>query len=80
MKLSDSGTRYQRLVDTIMISSQKQQDIKSNAENARKSYLKGNTPKDIYQKIIRDYSKEDKKLESQINKSLTELLEMDQEY
>lgn len=79
-KLSNAGTRYLRLVDRIMLSSQKQQDIKVNAENARKSYLKGNSPKDIYQKLIRDYSKEDKKLESQINKSLTELLEMDQEY
>ncbi|MCE7733838.1 MAG: hypothetical protein GPJ54_03100, partial [Candidatus Heimdallarchaeota archaeon] len=58
----------------------KQLDIKSNADNARKSYQKGNTPKDIYQKLIRDYAKDAKKLESVINKSLTELLEIDQEY
>lgn len=78
--LSNAGARYQRLVDKIMLSSQKQQDIKTNADNARKSYLKGNNPKDIYQKLIRDYTKDSKKLESTINKSLTELLEIDQEY
>ncbi|MHA2097135.1 MAG: hypothetical protein ACW99A_00505 [Candidatus Kariarchaeaceae archaeon] len=78
--LTAAGTRYQRLVDKIMISSQKQQDIKSNEANAKKSYMKGSTPKDIYQKLIRDYNKEKTKLQSVINKSLTELLEIDQEY
>ena len=78
--LSAEGTKYSSYVDKIMLASQKQVDIRTNTDNARKSYLKGDTPKNIYQRMIREYSRDFTKQESVITKNLSELAELIQEY
>jgi len=78
--LSSKGIKYERLVDKIMIANQKQKDLRRNAQVARKAYKNGETAKDLYQKIMREYTRDIDKQETIINKSLSELLEIIQEY
>ena len=78
--LSNESTKYENLVSKAMIASQKQKDIRSNTLNARKSYNKGETPKDIFQKLMRVYSKDLEKQESIINRALSEIHELIQQY
>ncbi|MHA2091315.1 MAG: hypothetical protein ACW98K_10680, partial [Candidatus Kariarchaeaceae archaeon] len=78
--LSAVGTKYESLVSKVMIASQKQKDIRSNTTNVRRTYRKGETPKDIYQKLMREYSKDLERQESLINRSLSEMHELIQQY
>lgn len=75
-ELSDVGGKYQILVERLMLASQRQIDIRSNAASARRTYRAGDTSKDIYQKLISNYNKDLTRQESTINKTLTELLEI----
>ncbi|MCY3411174.1 MAG: hypothetical protein INQ03_05995 [Candidatus Heimdallarchaeota archaeon] len=74
--LSRVGPKYERLVSKIMISSQKISDIRSNVASARNSYTKKQIKKDIYQKMMREYTLETDKQESIVNRSLSELRDL----
>ncbi|MHA2251098.1 MAG: hypothetical protein ACXAD7_12105 [Candidatus Kariarchaeaceae archaeon] len=79
-ELTKVGAKYEAMVSNVMLSSQRQKDIRSNTLSARKAYNKGETPKDIYQKLMREYSKDLEKQETIINKTLSEMHELIQQY
>ena len=79
-KLSSYGGRYENYVKRVMLSSQRQSDIRRNAREAKRSYEKGNIPKDIYQLRMKEYNDRLKKEETTINKTLTEMVEIIQKF
>jgi len=78
--LSAEGGRYDNYVKKVMLASQRQTDIRRNAREAKISYEKGNTPKNIYTLRIKEFNDQLKREELTISKTLTEMIETIQKF
>ncbi len=74
--LTKQGGRYKRLAERIVFAYKKLDDTQLNISNTNRSYAKKDISKDLYYKLLKEYNDEVHKQESIINRSLSELSEI----
>lgn len=68
--------KYRTMVEKIMLASTRQQDLRSSIKKNARDFKNKAINKEIYLKINADYREQIKKLESQINRGMTEISEL----
>jgi hypothetical protein len=74
--LTKQGGRYKRLAERVVFAYKKLEDTQSNITSTNRSYAKKDVSKDLYYKLLKEYNDEVDKQESIINRSLSELNEI----
>ena len=71
--LKKQGQYYRNTVEKIMIADQRRTDMVRNLEDLERKYRLRQVPKDLYQRLTHEYTKELRSTESTINKELSAL-------